>query len=123
MAYVKDKRWNDPIDPDDGLRVLICRIRPRGVAKANETWHRWERALAPSLALLKAFQTKRIDWREYERRYLSEMQSEQTARALDDLAQCVQRGRPVTLLCSSACTDRTRCHRSLAHALLLKRLA
>jgi hypothetical protein len=42
MAYVKDKRWNDPFEPDDGLRVLICRYRLGASAKPR---HEWERAL------------------------------------------------------------------------------
>lgn len=121
-AYVKDKRWNDGFDPDDGLRVLICRIRPRGVAKANETWHRWAQALAPSRPLLKDFQQKRVTWAEYAKRFLAEMEGEDAQTALDELAAVVRDGRPVTLLCASACTDREHCHRKLVSELLNKRI-
>ena len=38
---LKTKRWDDPVEPDDGLRVLVCRYRPRGVRKEDETWDVW----------------------------------------------------------------------------------
>jgi len=37
IVPVRTKRWHDPAEKDDGLRLLICRIRPRGVPKAKET--------------------------------------------------------------------------------------
>src|SRR5438105_2818600 len=48
---LKTKRWNDPGDPDDGFRLLICRYRPRGVRKEDETWHAWCSDLGPSKQL------------------------------------------------------------------------
>jgi uncharacterized protein YeaO (DUF488 family) len=116
--YVNDKRWNDPFDPDDGHRVLICRIRPRGLPKSAQTWHAWEQALAPSRPLLKAFQSAAVDWPRYRARFLAEMQSDDAQAALGRLASIVEQGRPVTLLCAASCHDRERCHRSLVRALL-----
>ena len=49
---IKTKRWNDPVEPDDGYRVLVCRYRPRGVRKEAETWDVWSPHLAPSRELL-----------------------------------------------------------------------
>jgi len=34
---VRTKRWNDPREPDDGFRLLVCRYRPRGLLKGDET--------------------------------------------------------------------------------------
>ena len=51
---VRTKRWNDPADEDDGFRLLICRIRPRGVSKAKETWDEWWPDVGPSRELLAA---------------------------------------------------------------------
>ena len=48
---VQSKRWNDPADGSDGFRVLVSRFRPRGIAKANETWATWWPELGPSRAL------------------------------------------------------------------------
>src|SRR5262245_34258572 len=44
---LKTKRWDDPIEVDDGTRILICRYRPRGVRKENEAWSEWLPDLAP----------------------------------------------------------------------------
>ena len=43
---LKTKRWNDPVEKDDGYRLLICRYRPRGVKKTDETWDAGTRTLA-----------------------------------------------------------------------------
>src|SRR5579863_3384316 len=55
---VRTKRWNDPAEPDDGFRLLVCRIRPRGVSKRDETWDDWWPDLGPSRALLDDFHGK-----------------------------------------------------------------
>jgi len=38
---IRTRRWNDPGQKGDGLRVLVCRYRPRGVRKEDETWDVW----------------------------------------------------------------------------------
>src|SRR5262249_31389328 len=48
---LRTKRWNDPIGPEDGFRLLICRYRPRGLKKAKETWQLWWKNLGPSVEL------------------------------------------------------------------------
>jgi uncharacterized protein YeaO (DUF488 family) len=55
---VRTKRWNDPAEPDDGFRLLVCRIRPRGVPRSKETWDAWWPDLGPSRRLLDAFHGK-----------------------------------------------------------------
>ena len=116
---MKTKRWNDPAAPDDGTRILVCRYRPRGVRKADETWDEWQQALAPSRELHAAYYGKHgppIGWTEYRRRYLAEMKQQQAAIAA--LAERVRAGEPITLLCSSACVDPTHCHRTLLFELI-----
>src|SRR5436853_5623597 len=73
---LKTKRWNDPREPDDGYRLLICRYRPRGVKHEDETWDGWCKQLAPSTDLHAAFYGKTdapIGWVEYERRFRREI--------------------------------------------------
>jgi uncharacterized protein YeaO (DUF488 family) len=116
---LRTRRWNDPGDPADGLRVLVCRYRPRGLPKREETWDVWRKELAPSPELLADFHGKRgapISWAEYRKRYLAEMRR-QTA-SIDELAGRVGGGETVTLLCSSACTDPEHCHRTLLRKLI-----
>jgi uncharacterized protein YeaO (DUF488 family) len=120
---IKLKRWNDPAESDDGFRLLICRYRPRGVRKADETWDAWCKDLGPSRDLHAAYWGTLgppIGWAEYRRRYLEEMRG-QTER-IQELAARVAGGETITLLCSSACLDESHCHRSLLRQLIEKRL-
>jgi uncharacterized protein YeaO (DUF488 family) len=67
VATVRTKRWNDAPERDDGVRLLVCRYRPRAA-----------------------------------------------------LAARVGGGERLTLLCSSACIDPERCHRTLLKGLIEK---
>jgi uncharacterized protein YeaO (DUF488 family) len=116
---IKTRRWNDPAEPDDGLRVLVCRYRPRGVKKADETWDVWMPHLGPSPELHAAVYGKGrtpLQWGGYRSAYLLEMRQQKPA--IQQLAQRVAAGETITLLCSSACEQESRCHRSLLKALI-----
>ena len=118
---IRTKRWNDPREPADGHRLLICRYRPRGLPKGDETWDAWDTHLAPSKELLAAFHGKPpshapIDWTTYRQRYLREMRDQK--QRIADLASRSNSGETITLLCSSACTRESRCHRSLLKELI-----
>ena len=118
---LRTKRWNDPAEPGDGHRLLVCRIRPRGVPKAKETWDDWWPDLGPSRALLDDFHGKHgpaIEWEVYRGRYLAEMGRPAQLWRIRDLARRVAAGETITLLCSSACTDPQRCHRTLLARLI-----
>jgi uncharacterized protein YeaO (DUF488 family) len=116
---IKTKRWNDPVDTDDGFRLLICRYRPRGVSKLEETWAAWKPDLGPSKELHAAVYTQAaspILWPQYRQRYLAEMSTQKTL--IQQLAKRVKGGDTITLLCSSACTRESRCHRSILAELI-----
>jgi len=120
---LKTKRWCDEADKDDGYRLLICRYRPRGVRKKDETWHGWCQELAPSKALHANYYGKHgtpISWEVYRERYLQEMKVQEEL--IDELAKLIGEGKTITLLCSSACTDESRCHRSLLRQLIEAKL-
>jgi uncharacterized protein YeaO (DUF488 family) len=116
---IKTRRWCVPAEPDDGLRILICRFRPRALPKTKETWDVWMKDLGPSPSLLKAFQGKGvppISLSEYRRRYLEEMKTQ--AGPIQKLAERVDRGETVTLLCSKDCIIEKACHRTLLAELI-----
>lgn len=118
---VRTKRWNDPVEPDDGFRLLVCRLRPRGVSKDEETWNDWWADLGPSRALLDDFHGKHgppIAWEAYVARYLDEMRGAQQLWRIRDLGRRLAAGEVITLLCSSACRDPARCHRTLLARLI-----
>jgi uncharacterized protein YeaO (DUF488 family) len=120
MAAIRMKRWNDPAEPADGTRILICRYRPRGLRTEDETWDEWLVNLAPSKELHAAAYGKTgcspLPWPQYRSRYLKEMQSQREA--IRTLADRVRRGETITLMCSSACERESRCHRSLLKELI-----
>ena len=118
------RRWNDRRLPGDGLRLLICRYRPRGVRKTDETWDEWDPDLGPSRQLHAAAYGKQgapISWKEYRTRYLSEIEAQRPR--IEQLAARVRGGEAITLLCSNACVDDERCHRSLLRELIEKAVA
>src|SRR5690348_6048795 len=95
------KRWNDPKDPGDGLRILITRYRPRALPKSEETWDIWMKDLAPSPDLLAAFQGKNgrtpLTWDVYRSTYIREMrQSSQAQNRIAELARQVADGQAIT---------------------------
>jgi len=119
LMPIKTKRWNDPAEPDDGFRLLVCRYRPRGLPKEQETWDQWLPALGPSRELHAAFYGKNrlpASWGEYRPRYLKEMLAQKAAIAT--LAERDRAGETITLLCSAECTREARCHRSLLKELI-----
>jgi uncharacterized protein YeaO (DUF488 family) len=116
---IATRRWNDPPKRGEGVRVLICRYRPRGVRKEDETWDEWQPDLGPSRELHAAFWGKTgppLTWPEYRTRYLAEMKGRRAL--VERLAARVAGGERIALLCSSACTDDAHCHRTLLRELV-----
>ncbi len=108
------KRVYDPASPDDGARVLIMRLWPRGIRK--ERVDVWLKELGPVVPLLRAFRDGKLGWAEYRRRYLNGLERPEAQAALGEVRKLARRG-PVTLLCG--CADAARCHRSLLRGYLL----
>ena len=124
LPTIKTKRWNDPIEVDDGYRVLVCRYRPRGLRKQQETWSHWLCDLGPSRSLHSDLYGKHgipIQWAEFARRYLQEMRDQQEHVAM--LARLLLGGEAITLLCSSACVEPRRCHRTILRGLIEEAVA
>jgi uncharacterized protein YeaO (DUF488 family) len=122
MGEVRTRRWNDPTQRGDGARLLVCRYRPRGVRKADETWDEWWKDVGPSAELHAAVYGKGqppIDFGEYRKRYLREMAEDPGRFCLRALHNRVKAGETLTLLCSSACTDESHCHRTILRELIL----
>jgi len=118
---IRTKRWDDPVEGGDGVRVLVCRYRPRGLKKEFETWEAWHPELGPSEELHAAAYGKKgvkVGWEVYRRRYLQEMRKPAARKLIRELTERVRGGETVTLLCSSACVRESRCHRSLLAELI-----
>lgn len=89
------KRIQQPPAGDDGMRILVDRLWPRGVRKADARLDRWMRELAPSTELRKWFGHEPERWEEFRCRYRDELAA--VPNALAELLDLCRRGR-VTLL-------------------------
>jgi uncharacterized protein YeaO (DUF488 family) len=96
------KRVYDPPGPDDGRRVLVDRLWPRGLSKAEARIDVWERQVAPTAELRRWFSHRPERWTEFRERYREELRSNPV---LDELRQLAAGG-PVTLLYAAKDTER-----------------
>lgn len=92
---IETRRIYEPPTPDDGYRVLVDRLWPRGLSKAAARVDEWARAVAPSNELRKWIHADPTRWGEFRRRYLAELKAQREA--LRPLAERARAGR-VTLL-------------------------
>lgn len=94
-ARIRLKRAYEKPVPDDGTRVLIDRLWPRGVTKAEAAIDQWAKDLAPSTELRQWFGHDPRRWEEFRRRYAEELH--QHADELERLRAMARKG-PVTLV-------------------------
>ena len=72
-SHVRIKRAYVEPSPDDGERILIDRLWPRGVKKENLQLAEWNKDLAPSAELRKWFNHEPERWTQFQRRYAAEL--------------------------------------------------
>jgi uncharacterized protein YeaO (DUF488 family) len=89
------KRVYDPPAHDDGVRVLVDRLWPRGLSKAKASVDLWLKDLAPSVGLRRWFKHEPDQWSEFKQRYAAELDDKKSAVAA--LAGAMRCGR-VTLV-------------------------
>ncbi|MBS3805444.1 MAG: DUF488 family protein [Oleiphilaceae bacterium] len=97
MTRVNVKRVYDEKEKDDGLRVLVDRVWPRGLSKERAAVDYWFRDLAPSSALRQWFGHDPHRWPDFLVRYLDELKREEPE-DLDKLKACLEEHDKVTLL-------------------------
>ena len=89
MLDIRTKRVYEPANSDDGFRVLVDRVWPRGMTKSQVQADLWLKDVAPSTALRKWFGHDRSKWEAFKSRYFSELDadSEAVRRLLDEAAK------------------------------------
>lgn len=92
------KRVYDPPSRDDGIRILVDRLWPRGLRKQEALVHEWKKDLAPSSTLRKWFAHDPAKWDEFRKRYFAELSLKSDA--INELAEITFTNK-VTLLYSS----------------------
>lgn len=97
-SHLRLKRAYEPAEPDDGARILIDRLWPRGVSKVKIALDDWMKNIAPSAELRKWFGHDPKRWPEFQRRYRAELQ--QHTQELDRI-RALAREHTVTLVYSA----------------------
>lgn len=93
---IKVKRVYDKPEKDDGIRILVDRLWPRGVKKDNVDI--WLKDIAPSEELRKWFSHDPAKWEEFKKKYFEELDKNPKVKVLIEL---ISRNQTVTLLYSS----------------------
>ena len=106
------KRAYDDPSPQDGVRILIDRLWPRGLSKAKLKIDVWPRELTPSTDLRKWYGHEPARFTEFQRRYRAEL-----AKHKDQLAtlRAMIRGRNATLITATREID-------LSHAAVMREI-
>jgi uncharacterized protein YeaO (DUF488 family) len=94
---IRLQRAYDEPTTDDGYRVLVDRVWPRGRTREQLRLDSWARVVAPSRDLRKWFGHRVERWPEFRARYRQELSSPDLAARLDELAGRARQGR-VTLV-------------------------
>jgi uncharacterized protein YeaO (DUF488 family) len=95
---VKLKRAYEPPAADDGMRILVDRLWPRGISKERAAIDQWMKETSPSTELRKWFGHDPARWNEFRRRYAKEVR--QNTDLLDQLRSLAWQG-PITLVYSA----------------------
>lgn len=93
--HIRIKRAYEPPTRDDGVRILIDRLWPRGVKKEALALDRWAKELSPSTELRQWFAHDPARWPEFGQRYAAELR--QHPELLDAL-RAQARKSPITLV-------------------------
>jgi uncharacterized protein YeaO (DUF488 family) len=96
MKPVRVKRVYDVPSPDDGVRVLVDRLWPRGLKRETSKIDLWLKEVAPSDGLRKWFGHDPARWAQFQRRYRAELAKNTEPIAV--LQELVKGRKPLTLL-------------------------
>ncbi len=94
------KRAYEPPSRDDGVRILVDRLWPRGIRKEQLQVRKWMKELGPSHELRRFFGHDPERWEEFRKRYRAELAGAQAKTLLDELVEIARKGK-LTLVYSA----------------------
>lgn len=100
---IKSKRTYDAASDDDGYRILIDRLWPRGLSKEKAHIDLWLKDIAPSTELRKWYDHDVDKWSEFEKRYKDELKSKREL--IEQIKELEKEHKTVTLLYSAKDTE------------------
>ena len=105
MTVALKRVYSEP-SPQDGARVLVDRLWPRGLKKSDLALDAWLKDLAPSNELRQWYHAHPQQWSKFRERYLNELSNEAAQTALEQLYQLKKERRRLTLLFASKNEER-----------------
>ncbi|WP_217242742.1 DUF488 domain-containing protein [Streptomyces sp. AC555_RSS877] len=111
---VRVRRVYEPPEPEDGVRVLVDRLWPRGLSKDAARVDEWPKALTPSTELRRWYHAGEGSYEEFGRRYEAELAAPEAIELLDRVRGLAAKG-AVTLLTAAKSPEQS-------HAAVLARL-
>ena len=100
---LKLKRIYEKPEKDDGYRILIDHLWPRGISKEKAKIDIWLKEIAPSNELRQWFNHDPKKWLEFQKRYKEELKSKKETIA--ELKDIIKKEKKITLLYSAADTE------------------
>ncbi|NUO45969.1 MAG: DUF488 family protein [Streptomyces sp.] len=111
---VRIRRVYESPEPEDGVRVLVDRLWPRGLSKDAARVDEWPKAMTPSTELRRWYHAGEGSYEEFARRYEAELTAPEAAELLSHVRELANKG-TVTLLTSAKTPEES-------HAAVLLRL-
>lgn len=101
---IRMKRVYGPASAEDGYRVYVERLWPRGVSKDKAQFDAWEKEIAPSSDLRRWYDHDPEKWDEFQVRFERELETPEAQAVLDSLTERAREG-TVTLVYASKESD------------------
>ena len=98
MIDIRLKRIYEPAKPDDGFRILIDRLWPRGISKERAELDFWAKDITPTTELRKDFHEGKDSWDEFKVMYREELLNNPN---LENFIKIIKNQKTVTLLYGS----------------------
>jgi len=105
VGMLKVKRVYEVKGADDGRRILVDRLWPRGLRRSEAAIDEWMKEVAPSDELRRWFGHREERWHQFRERYRDELRAPGQMEILRQLARDAQKGN-VTILYSAKDTER-----------------
>jgi uncharacterized protein YeaO (DUF488 family) len=111
---LKTKSIYKPKEKEDGKRILVSRLHPRGVKKSQ--YAAWLKELSPSLDLIHEYKNDKITWKRFFSEYKKELEKNPEAMETLKILRKKSKTDHITLLCFEP--DGTPCHRHILREIL-----
>jgi len=102
---VRVRRIYEPPAPEDGIRVLVDRLWPRGMSATRAHIEHWCKEVAPSTELRNRYHHDPLLFGEFSRRYQQELRHPAVVAAVGLLADMARAGKGLTLLTATRQVD------------------